>query len=76
MNSGARRKDGEYRWFFIRYNPLLDEHGHPIRWYAAGIDIDDRKRAEERMQSENVALRERNRQDPPCSRKSWELPSR
>jgi formate hydrogenlyase transcriptional activator len=54
----ARRKDGEYRWFFIRYNPLLDEQGHPIRWYAAGIDIDDRKRAEERMQSENVALRE------------------
>jgi formate hydrogenlyase transcriptional activator len=54
----ARRKDGQYRWFFIRYNALLDEQGHPIRWYAAGIDIDDRKRAEERMRSENVALRE------------------
>jgi PAS domain S-box-containing protein len=54
----ARRKDGQYRWFFIRYNPLLDEQGHPIRWYAAGIDIDDRKQAEERTLNENVALRE------------------
>jgi PAS domain S-box-containing protein len=54
----ARRKDGQYRWFFIRYNALRDEKGDPIRWYAAGIDIEDRKRAEERMRSENVALRE------------------
>lgn len=37
----ARRKDGRYRWFFICYNALLDEQGHLIRWYAAGIDIDD-----------------------------------
>jgi transcriptional regulator with PAS, ATPase and Fis domain len=29
-----------------------------IRWYAAGIDIEDRKRAEERTRNENVALRE------------------
>jgi PAS domain S-box-containing protein len=54
----ARRKDGQYRWFFIRYNALLDEQGHPVRWYAAGIDIDDRKQAEERTRNENVALRE------------------
>jgi formate hydrogenlyase transcriptional activator len=54
----ARRHDGQYRWFFIRYNALRDEQGRPIRWYAAGIDIEDRKRAEERTQQENVALRE------------------
>lgn len=29
-----------------------------MRWYATGTDIDDRKRAEERMRNENVALRE------------------
>ncbi|MEK7761792.1 MAG: sigma-54 factor interaction domain-containing protein, partial [Nitrospirota bacterium] len=29
-----------------------------IRWYATGTDIDDRKRAEERIQKENLALRE------------------
>ena len=54
----ARRNDGQYRWFLIRYNPLRDEQGHIVRWYATGTDIDDRKQAEERMRNENLALRE------------------
>jgi len=53
-----RRKDGEYRWFLVRYHPLRDEQGRILRWYASGTDIDDRKRAEERMRNENLALRE------------------
>jgi len=52
------RYDGTYRWFFFRYNPLRDERGRLRRWYVAGTDIDDRKQAEQRLQSENVALRE------------------
>ena len=40
-------KDGKYRWFLIRYNPLLDKEGRIDRWYAAAFDIEDRKRAEE-----------------------------
>jgi len=52
------RKDGQYRWFLHRYNPLLDEQGKLIRWYTTGTDIEDRKQAEDRMRSENVALRE------------------
>src|SRR5437899_703189 len=51
-------KDGKYRWFVIRYNPLLDENGKVIRWYATATDIDDRKHAEDRMRNETVALRE------------------
>src|SRR5882724_7743412 len=51
-------KDGKYRWFLVRYNPLRDDQGHIIRWYATGTDIEDRKRAEERMRDENLALRE------------------
>jgi PAS domain S-box-containing protein len=54
----ARRHDGQYRWFLIQYNPVRDEHGQTLRWYATGTDIDDRKRAEERMRNENLALRE------------------
>jgi formate hydrogenlyase transcriptional activator len=54
----ARRKDGQYRWFLIRYNPFRDEQGHLVRWYATGADIDDRKRTEDRVRNENVALRE------------------
>jgi PAS domain S-box-containing protein len=53
-----RRRDGQYRWFHFRLNPMLDQQGHITRWYAAGTDIDDRKRAEQRLQYENVALRE------------------
>src|SRR6266404_3172839 len=54
----ARRKDGEYRWFLIRYNPFRNEQGQLMRWYATGTDIDDRVRAEERTRNENLALRE------------------
>jgi formate hydrogenlyase transcriptional activator len=54
----VRRKDGEYRWFLISYNPLFDEHGAIVRWCAAGTDIDDRKRGEERLREENLVLRE------------------
>jgi len=54
----ARRNDGQYRWFLIRYNPLRDDSGHVIRWYATGTDIEDRKQAEEKMRNENLALRE------------------
>ena len=54
----VRRKDGQYRWFLSRFNPLRDDEGRIIRWYATGIDIEDRKQAEEKVQKENVALRE------------------
>ncbi len=54
----ALRKDGQYRWFLIRYNPFRDEQGRLVSWYATGTDIDDRKRAEDRTRNENVALRE------------------
>src|SRR5712672_1828730 len=54
----ARRKDGAYRWFLIRYNPFRNEQGQLTRWYATGTDIDDRVRAEERTRNENLALRE------------------
>jgi formate hydrogenlyase transcriptional activator len=54
----ALGKDGKYRWFLIRYNPLVDESGKVIRWYATGTDIEDRKQAEQRMCNENLALRE------------------
>jgi len=42
----------------VQYNPVRDEHGQTLRWYATGTDIDDRKRAEARVLNENLALRE------------------
>jgi len=43
------RKDGQYRWFLIRSNPLQDERGRIVRWYSTGTDIEDRKQAEEAL---------------------------
>ena len=40
------------------YNPLRDDHGRIVRWYATGTDIQNQKNAEERLRNENVALRE------------------
>jgi len=54
----VRRRDGQYRWLLVHYNPLRDEAGDVIRWYATATDIEDRKQAEERMRNENIALRE------------------
>ena len=53
-----RGADGSYRWFLARYNPVRDDQGQVMRWYVACTDIDDRKRAEDRMRSETIALRE------------------
>ena len=43
------RKDGTYRWFLVRYSPLLNEQGGIDRWYVVGTDIEDRKQAEARI---------------------------
>ena len=58
LEQRIRRKDGLYRWFLVRYNPLRDERGELICWYGTGTDIEDRKHAEDRALNENLALRE------------------
>ena len=52
------RKNGQYRWFLIRSNPLRNEQGSIVRRYITATDIEDRKQAEERVRRENIALRE------------------
>jgi len=44
----ALRHDGQYRWFPHPLQPVPRRTGTPVRWYATGTDIEDRKRAEER----------------------------
>ena len=51
-------KDGLYRWFLYRFNPLLGCDGHVLRWFVTGTEIEARKQAEDRVQNENLALRE------------------
>jgi PAS domain S-box-containing protein len=45
-----RRFDGEYRWFENRGVPILDDSGHILRWYILLVDIEDRVRAQARLQ--------------------------
>jgi PAS domain S-box-containing protein len=56
-----RRRDGQYRWFLAQYKPLLDDRGRVIRWYATGTDVDDRKRAEEKLRRSERSLLEAQR---------------
>jgi PAS domain S-box-containing protein len=44
-----RRFDGVYRWFLFRPAPARDETGRIVAWYGTIIDIEDRKRAEEKV---------------------------
>jgi formate hydrogenlyase transcriptional activator len=53
-----RGKEGDYRWFLFRYYPLRDCDERLLRWYTTATEIDDQKRAEERIKNENLALRE------------------
>jgi PAS domain S-box-containing protein len=57
----ALGEDGTYRWFLVRYNPLLDEQGRIERWYAAAFDIEDRKRTEAELKKAYHSLAEAQR---------------
>jgi len=50
--------EGQYRWFLVRYNPLLDEQGRIDRWYVAAFDIEDRKRVEAQVEQAYLRLAE------------------
>lgn len=55
MKYRMRRADGVYRWFDGRWEPLLDDDGGIVEWFAISIDIDDEVRAQ-------AALRDRERE--------------
>jgi PAS domain S-box-containing protein len=51
-----RRADGEYRWHHSMGEPLRDPDGKIIQWYGLSIDIDERKRAEDRLRDTQIKL--------------------
>src|SRR5437773_6724027 len=58
LETRIRRYDGVYRWFLIRVVPLLDEHGNVVKWFGSNTDIEDRKRAEEKLRQDERELRQ------------------
>ncbi|GAB6842934.1 PAS domain S-box-containing protein [Methylorubrum rhodinum] len=44
-----RRRDGEYRWFLIRAEPMRDAGGTVVGWLGSDSDIHDRRQTEEEL---------------------------
>ena len=53
----CRRADGVYRWFQVRGLPVRDTENKITAWYLLLTDIDDRKRAEEKLRQSEKELR-------------------
>lgn len=51
----------DYRWLLVRNVPLRDSHGAIMKWYGTGIDIEDRKRAEDALRKAQADLAHANR---------------
>ena len=45
------RASGGYRWFLGQALPVRDERGEITRWFGTSTDIDDQKRAEEKLEA-------------------------
>jgi PAS domain S-box-containing protein len=56
-----RRADGEFRWHDSRGEPLRDRQGNIIQWYGLTVDIDEAKKAEERLRRSEAYLAEAQR---------------
>src|SRR5260221_286150 len=56
-----RRRDGEYRWHQARGDPLRDRDGRIIQWYGLAVDIDDARKAEDRLRRNEAYLAEAQR---------------
>jgi PAS domain S-box-containing protein len=52
-----RRKDGIYQWFKTRAVAIRDGQGRVVKWFGTNTDIDDQKRAEERVKAHQRRLR-------------------
>jgi PAS domain S-box-containing protein len=56
-----RRADGLYRWHLVRAEPMRNENGQIVQWFAVFLDIDDQKRAEERLRELRTNLSDTSR---------------
>src|SRR6202166_4633873 len=57
IEARLRRFDGVYRWFLFRATPSFDNDGALVKWFGTNTDIEDRKRAEEALKSNEQSLR-------------------
>jgi PAS domain S-box-containing protein len=51
-----RRHDGVYRWFKTRAIPLHDAAGRIVKWFGSNTDVEESKRAEEKLRIQLARL--------------------
>jgi hypothetical protein len=56
MRYRRRGKDGIYRWTEGRAEPLRDQDGTIVQWYAVSLDIEDETRAQEALRQASDKL--------------------
>jgi diguanylate cyclase (GGDEF)-like protein/PAS domain S-box-containing protein len=47
-----RGKDGTFRWFLVRANPVRDAAGEIIKWFGSGTDIEDQKKNQQILEEQ------------------------
>src|SRR5216683_3011999 len=57
----TRTASGSYRWCLSRAVPLRDEVGKIVKWYGTNTDIDERKKAEDKLRESEAYLAEAQR---------------
>jgi PAS domain S-box-containing protein len=62
-----RAADGEYRWHHARSEPLRDREGRIIQWYGFSVDVDEAKKAEDRLRRSEAHLAEAQRLSHTCA---------
>ena len=61
VQARLRGVDGTYRWFHSLSQLGRDTEGNPAQWYGVMIDVDDSKRAEEKVEQAYLRLAEAQR---------------
>lgn len=52
-----RGRDGQYRWFLSRAEPIRDTDGRVVRWFGTNTDITERLEAERAVRESEAKLR-------------------
>src|SRR5256712_4174603 len=58
IEARVRRADGVCRWMLHQKQPLRNAERQIVRWYGSSVDIDDRKRAEFKIDEQQSAIRQ------------------
>jgi PAS domain S-box-containing protein len=61
MEAPVRRADGQYRWILGRGQPIRDADGRILQWMGVGIDIHERREAEDALRRSEAWLSEAQR---------------